>query len=61
MYIYIDTLLSYKYKEYGNKKGVNRIETKEILNSCIIFVSQKNNMENITYSNKRSIFEVEEI
>ena len=43
------------------KKSVNKIKTKEILNSCIIFVSQENNMENIVYSNKRSIFEVEEI
>ena len=50
MYTYIDTLLTYKsekYKENEKKKNVDKANTKEYLNSCIIFVYEQKNLENI--------------
>jgi hypothetical protein len=52
MYTYIDSLLSYKnkkYKEWENKKNVEKSNTKEYLNSCIIFVYEQKNQEKIFF------------
>ena len=48
MNTYIDKFLTYK-KELYNKKNVDKTKTKEYLNSCIIFVYEKNNKDNLSF------------
>jgi hypothetical protein len=63
MYTYIDTLLSYKnekYKEY-ERKIVDKVKTKEYLNSCIIFIYEQKNKDNISFLNEIKKFETSTI
>ena len=38
MYSYIDKLLTYKYENYEDKKNINKLSTRDYLNSSIYFV-----------------------
>ena len=52
MYTYIDKQLAYqneKFKQYENKKNVEKTKTKEYLKSCIIFVYDQSNKDNISF------------
>ena len=64
MYTYIDTILTYKYekyKEWEKKKNVDKAKTKDYLDSCIIFVYEENNKDDITFLNEMKRYEPEEI
>ena len=60
MYNYIDTILSYKYENYDNK-NVKKSNTEEYLNSCIIFIYEQNNKENLYFLNELKRFLPKEI
>ena len=63
MYTYIDSLLTYKNEKYKEleKKNVEKSNTKEYLNSCIIFVYKQNNEEIISFLYEIKRYEPEEI
>ena len=55
MYNYIDKVLTYKtekIKEFEKKKSVDKAKTKEYLKSCIFFVYDQNNKDNISFLNE---------
>ena len=54
MYNYIDILLSYKSRKYkeNEKKNIDTTKTKEYLDSCIVFVYEKKNKDNISFLNE---------
>ena len=60
MYNYIDKLLAYKnekFKEMENKKNIDKTKTKEYLKSCIIFIYNQGNKDDISFLNEIGNFD----
>ena len=63
MYNYIDKILEYKtekIKEFENKNNVDKAKTKEYLKSCIFFVYDQNNKDNISFLNEIGYLDTQE-
>jgi hypothetical protein len=63
MFTNIDSILSYKnekYKESSNKKNIEKSKTREYLNSCIIFLYDKNHKDNYSFLNELGNFDAQE-
>ena len=62
MYNYIDTLLSYKSRRFKEteKKNIDITKTKEYLDSCLVFVYEKENKQNISFLNEIGKLEKQE-
>ena len=58
MFTYIDTLLLYKKEKYKKSENTKDIE---YLNSCIIFIYERNSKENISFLNEINRFETKVI